>query len=107
MTHNVISQISPKVVMTSRYLRLVDSLPPSEQLLWFSHQNVQDPNTWTMSHLIQFKHEYNNLENTSLHMTLTHNQERPQSGESLNIFLDVSLNLFCHCLHCKMYLHAF
>ena len=31
--------------MDSRFLGLVGSLSPSEQSLWFAHQNVQDPNT--------------------------------------------------------------
>ena len=30
--------------------------------IWFPHQNAQDPNTWTLSHLLQLKQEYNNLQ---------------------------------------------
>ena len=110
MTPNAIAQMSAKVAMASRFLGMVGSLPPSEQSLWFPHQNVQDPNTWTMSHLMQFKHDYNILENkyncvvqesfvvqdppappsdtlllpplTSLHSALARNQELPQPGES-------------------------
>ena len=53
MTPNAIAQISVKVAMASRFLSLVGSLPSSEQALWFPHQNVKDPNTWTIPHLIQ------------------------------------------------------
>ena len=64
MTPNAIAQISAKVVMASHFLGLVDSMTPSEQTLWFPHQNVQDPNTWTLSHWLQLQHEYIKLENT-------------------------------------------
>ena len=37
-------------------------MSPSEPTLWFPHPNVQDPNTWTLSHLLQLKQEYNNLQ---------------------------------------------
>jgi hypothetical protein len=32
-----------------------------EQPLWFPNQNVQHPDTWTLSHLIQLKQEYKKL----------------------------------------------
>ncbi len=59
---HVITQISSKVDMPSRFLVIVGSLPPSEQTMWIPHQNVQDPSTWTLSHLFQLKQEYNNLQ---------------------------------------------
>jgi hypothetical protein len=61
MTPNVIAQISAKVVMVSRFLGFVGSLSSSEQQLWFPNQNVQDPVTWTLTHLIQLQHEYKEL----------------------------------------------
>ena len=109
MTPNVIAQISAKVAMASRFLGFVGSLSSSEQQLWFPNQNVQDPVTWTLPHLIQLQHEYKELlENyncdiqefitvqdppappskilhlsplTSLHSVTTHNMELPQPGE--------------------------
>ena len=33
----------------------------SEQQLWFPNQNVQDPDTLTLPHLIQLKQEYKKL----------------------------------------------
>jgi hypothetical protein len=58
MTPNVIVQISAKVTMTAHFLGFVGSLSSSEQQLWFPNQNVQDPVTWTLPHLIQLQHEY-------------------------------------------------
>ena len=58
MTPNVIAQIS----MSSRFLGLVGSLTPSEQIQWFPNQSVQDPDTWTLPHLIQLKEEYKKLQ---------------------------------------------
>jgi hypothetical protein len=109
MTPNVIAQISAKVVMTTRFLDFVGSLSSSEQQLWFPNQNVQDPVTWTLTHLIQLQHEYKELlENyncdiqefitvqdpptppsnllhlpslTRFHSVTTHNMEIPQQGE--------------------------
>ena len=54
---------SHKVAMTSRFLGIVGSLSPSEQTIWIPHHNVQDPITWTLTHLLQLKQEYNNLQN--------------------------------------------
>jgi hypothetical protein len=113
MTPNVIAQISAKVVMTTRFLDFVGSLSSSEQQLWFPNQNVQDPVTWTLSHLIQLQHEYKKLvENyncdiqafitvqdppvppsnilhlsplTSFHSSNTHNMGLPQSGEPCKV----------------------
>ena len=62
MTPNAIAQISVKVDMDSRFLDIVGSLPPSEQTICLAHQNVQDPSTWTLPHLLQLKQEYNNLQ---------------------------------------------
>jgi hypothetical protein len=61
MTPNVIDQISVKVSMASRFLGFVDSLSSVEQQLCFPNQNAQDPDTWTLSHLIQLKQEYAKL----------------------------------------------
>ena len=109
MTPNVIVQISSKVVMTPRVPVFVSSLSSVEQQLWFPNQNVQNPDTWTLPHLIQLQHEYKELvENynceiqefitvqdppappsnilllpplTSLHSATTRNMELPQPGE--------------------------
>jgi hypothetical protein len=56
-TPDVIARISTKVVMTYRFLGLVCTFPPPEQCFWFPNKNVQDPHTWTLSHLIQLKSE--------------------------------------------------
>jgi hypothetical protein len=61
VTPNVTTQISVKVVMTTRFLDFVGSLSSSEEQLWFPNQNVKDPDTWTLSHLIQVKQEYEKL----------------------------------------------
>jgi hypothetical protein len=96
--------------MVSRFFGLVGSLPPPEQLLWFPNQTVQDPETWTLPHLIQLKHEYKKLVDqyscvvqeshtvqdpsappsdilfltslTDRHTATLHIQELPQQGES-------------------------
>jgi hypothetical protein len=109
MTPNIIAQTSAKVVMTVCFLVFVGSLSSSEQQLWFPHQNVEDPVTWTLSHLIQLQHEYKKLVEdfncdiqefitvqdppaplsnilhlsslTSLHSDTTRNMELPQPGE--------------------------
>ena len=57
----VIAGTSTKVVMTYRFLGWVGNFPPPEKWLWFPNQNVQDPDTWTLSHLIQLKSEYENI----------------------------------------------
>ena len=61
MTSNTIVQISTKVTIVSRFLGLVGSLPPDEQHLWFPNQVVQVPGTWTLTHLLQVKGEYDIL----------------------------------------------
>ena len=61
MTPNVIDQISSQVDVVSRFLDIVGSFPPSKQTICLPHQNVQDPNTWTLSHLLQLKQEFDNL----------------------------------------------
>jgi len=58
-TANVIVQISSKVAMASRFIGFVGSLSSSEQQ--FPNQNVPDPDTWTLSHLLQLKQEYKKL----------------------------------------------
>ena len=107
---NVIAQMSAKVVMASRFLGFVCSLSSSEQQLWFPNQNVQDPDTWTLPHVLQLKQEYKKLvENFNcdiqefvmvqedppalpsdtlhlpplhcLHSATTRNMELPQPGE--------------------------
>jgi hypothetical protein len=113
MTPNVIAQISAKVAMTARFLGFVGSLSSSEQQLWFPNQNVQDPVTWILPHLIQLQHEYKKLvENyncdiqefitaqdtpappsnilhlpplTNLHSDTTRNMELPQPGEQRKV----------------------
>jgi hypothetical protein len=45
LTPNVIVQTSAKVVMASRFLGLVGSLPLEEQKLWLPNQLVHDPDT--------------------------------------------------------------
>ena len=58
LTPNVIAQTSAKVVMASRFLGLVGSLPLDEQHLWLQNQLVHDPDTWTTPHLLHLKREY-------------------------------------------------
>ena len=105
MTPNAIAQISAKVAMASCFLGNVSYLPPSEQTICLPRQNVQDPSTWTLPHLLQLKQEYNNLSVvqesyavqdppappsdtllltplTSLYSVNTLNRELPQQGES-------------------------
>jgi hypothetical protein len=75
MTPNVIVQISSKVSMVSRFLDFVGSLSSSEQQLWFPNQNVQDPDTWTLPHLIQLLHEYKKFVedfNCDIHKDILH-----------------------------------
>jgi hypothetical protein len=60
-TPNVIAQISAKVAIAARFLGFVGSLSSTEQQLWFPNQNVQDPDTWTLPHLIQLKQENKKL----------------------------------------------
>jgi hypothetical protein len=57
LTPNVIAQTSDKVTMTPRFLGLVRSLPLDEQQLWFPNQQVHDPYSWTVPHLLQLKME--------------------------------------------------
>ncbi len=100
-------------ISRSRFLGFVGSLSSSEQQLWFPNQNVQDPVTWTLPHLIQLQHEYKTLlQNyncdiqefitvqdppappsnilhlsplTSLHSDTTRNMELPLSGEPCKV----------------------
>ena len=45
LTPNVLAQISAKVVIPSRFLKLVGSLPPEEQQLWLPNQTAHDPDS--------------------------------------------------------------
>jgi hypothetical protein len=58
LTPNILPQSTAKVVMASRFVGLVESLPPEEQQIWFPNQLVNDPQTWVAPHLIQLKSEY-------------------------------------------------
>jgi hypothetical protein len=58
LTPNVIAQISAKVAMASRFLGFIGSMTPPEQKLRFPNQNLQDPVTWVLPHVLQLKHEY-------------------------------------------------
>ena len=62
-TPNVLEQISAKVVMTSRFLQLVGSLPPEEQKLWLPNQTAHDPDSWHAPHLLNLKTGYDILVN--------------------------------------------
>ncbi len=101
--------------MTTRFLDFVGSLSSSEEQLWFPNQNAKDPDTWTLSHLIQVKQEYKKLVEdlncdiqefitvqdpaappsnilhlpplTSLHATTTRNMELLQPGEPRKVQL--------------------
>jgi hypothetical protein len=58
MNPNDIAQISSKVAMSSRFLGFVGSLSSAEQKLWFPNQNVQDPDTWTLSHKARYRDNF-------------------------------------------------
>ncbi len=61
MTPNVVTQLSSKLTISTRYIVIGGSLSSSEQQLWFPNQIVQDPDPWTLSHLIQLKQECEKL----------------------------------------------
>jgi hypothetical protein len=110
LTPNVLAQISTKVVMASRFLKLVGSLPLEEQKLWLPNQLAHDPDSWTTPHFLNLKTGYDILVNNhnckvqeiymvqdhppspneplllppldSLHKTHVLNQELPQPGDS-------------------------
>ena len=63
LTPNVITQVSVKVDMTSRFLQLVGSLPPEEQKLWLPNQLAHDPDSWHAPHLLNLKTGYDVLVN--------------------------------------------
>jgi hypothetical protein len=50
LTPNVLAQISAKVAVTSRFLKLVGSLPLEEQKLWLPNQLAHDPDSWITPH---------------------------------------------------------
>jgi hypothetical protein len=96
--------------MASRFLKLVGSLSPEEQQLWFPNQKTQDPDSWHAPHLLNLKMGYDILLNNhnckvqeiytvqdhppspneflllppleSLYKTHVRNQESPQPGDS-------------------------
>jgi hypothetical protein len=49
--------------MTSRFLKLVGSLPLEEQKLWLSNQLAHDPDSWTTPHFLNLKTGYDILVN--------------------------------------------
>jgi hypothetical protein len=55
LTPNVITQISVKVGMSTRFLGLVGSLSLEEQKLWVPNQLVHDPDSWTTPYLLHKK----------------------------------------------------
>ncbi len=63
LTPNVLVQISDKVAMASRFLKLVGSLPLEEQKLWLPNQLDHDPDSWTTSHFLNLKTGYDILVN--------------------------------------------
>jgi hypothetical protein len=63
LTPNVLAQISAKVVMASRFLKLVGSLPPEEQNLCLPNQLAHDPDSWTTPHFLNLKTGYDILVN--------------------------------------------
>jgi hypothetical protein len=115
LVSNVLAQTSAKVEMSCRFLTLVGSLYLEEQKLWLQNQVVHDPDTWTASHLLHLKIEYDVLVNkhrciikelytvqdpvvqTSpseclllpplhcLHKTNVWNQESPQPGDTRTV----------------------
>ncbi len=98
------------LAVTIIHLGFVGSLPLDEQQLWFPNQQVHDPDSWTVPHLLQLKMEYDVLVNKhrckvqemhtvqdhppppseflllppldSLYKTHVWNQESPQPGDS-------------------------
>ncbi len=67
LTPNVLVQISSKVVMASRFLQLVGTLPleeqKQEQKLWHPNQLAHDPDSWTTPHFLNLKTDYDILVN--------------------------------------------
>jgi hypothetical protein len=55
LTPNVLVQISTKVAMAFRFLKLVVSLPLEEQKLWLPNQLPHDPDSWTTPHFLNLK----------------------------------------------------
>ncbi len=53
LTPNAPAQISAKVAMAARFLKLVGSLPSEEQQLWLPNQTAQDPDSWHAPHLVK------------------------------------------------------
>jgi hypothetical protein len=110
LTPNVLAQISAKVAMASRFLKLVGSLPLEEQKLWLPNQLAHDPDSGTTPHFLNLKTGYDILVNKhdckvqemytvqdhppspneslllppldSLHKAHARNQELPQPGNS-------------------------
>jgi hypothetical protein len=63
LTPNVLVQISDKVTMVYRFLKLVETLPLEEQKLWLSNQLAHDPDSWTTPHFFDLKTGYDILVN--------------------------------------------
>ena len=83
---NVLAQISAKVAMASRFLKLVGSLPPEEQQLWLPNQTAQDPDSWHAPHLLNLKMGYDILVNNhdcKVQEMYTVQEHPPSPNESL------------------------
>jgi hypothetical protein len=63
LTPNVLAQISAKVAMVSRFLKLVGSLPLGEQKLWLPNQLAHDPDSWNTPHFLNLRTGYDILVN--------------------------------------------
>jgi hypothetical protein len=104
LTPNVLAQISAKIAMAARFLKLVGSLPSEEQQLWLPNQTAQDPASWHVkkcydillnNHNCKVQEMYTVQDHPpspneflllppleSLHKTYVRNQELPQPGDS-------------------------
>jgi hypothetical protein len=63
LTPNVLSQISGKVCMTSRFLQMVGSLPPEEQKFCLPNQLSHDSDSCHAPYLLNLKKGYDVLVN--------------------------------------------
>ena len=124
LTPTVIAQTSAKVAMASRFLGLVGSLSLQEQFFWLPNQLAHDPDSWTATHLLHLKREYEVLINNhgckvqeaytvqdqppprseflllppldGLYKTNVRNQEPPQPGDSRLVMPPSSHDWLCH-----------
>ena len=86
LTPNVLAQISDKVAMAVRFLKLVGSLPSEEQQLWLPNQTAQDPDSWHAPHLVNLKKGYDillNNHNWKVQEMYTVPDHPPSPNESL------------------------